>query len=244
MRASVFAWFAILTWASMLAGCSTFRPFSRFTAPREQAAKRSIDGLLTLARLAENRGESFEAERLYRALLERAPENPLIYHRLAVLQAQKGRFDRADGYFEQALNGNPDDPKLLSDAAYNQYLQHRLDQAESLLQRALEIDPQHQAAKNNLALVRAEQGDMGGALALFRQTGPEARAYANLGFVYARSGEVEQAKAAYSRALSIEPQMRVAAEALIQLARFENHTPARVAQNQPAEAASIRLTDR
>ena len=234
MRQTALAWFILGTWTAGLAGCSALPSFPGYTARREQTARRSLDGPLTLARLAENRGQAMEAERLYRSILERDPDNLLIYHRLAILEARKGRFDQADAYFEKALNLETGDPTLLSDAGYSQYLQQRWDRAEALLQQALDLDPRHEAATNNLALVLAEKGDTRGALALFRQTGSEARAYANLGFVFARSAEVAKAKAAYRRALSLDPQMMVAAEALVQLAEFEKPTP--------VEAASSRLT--
>ena len=234
MKPSTFTYLALGIGIWMLVGCASFPPGNPFAFPPHPDVRRSIDGPLTLARLAESRGEAFEAERLYRTILEHDPDNPRIHHRLGVLQAQKGRFDQANRYFAHALQYKPDDPTLLSDAGYNQYLQQRFEHAETLLHRALERDPQHEAATHNLALVLAEQGDPSAALALFRQTGSEARAYANLGFVLARNGDVEGAKTAYSRALRRDPQMTVAAEALVQLAQFQTDTERLASANPPA----------
>ncbi|MDZ7619776.1 MAG: tetratricopeptide repeat protein, partial [Patescibacteria group bacterium] len=223
----------------MLGGCSGFQPFWTSSEERNQAAQRSVEGPLTLARLAEQRGKTLEAERLYRSILERDPSNPGAYHRLAVVQCKKGRFEDANAYFDQALRLKPDDPTLICDAGYCQYLQQRNDLAEPLFRQALSIDPQHESATNNLALVLGEKGDDRAAFALFRQMGSEAKAHVNMGFVYTRRGDLEKAKEAYSRALSLDPRMIAAGEALVQLAQFERNTRDMVAQSNRANAARM-----
>lgn len=229
MVRSTFTLVALLAFGPAFVGCSGFQPFWQSDSARA-AADRSIEGPLTLARLAEQRGKNLEAERLYRSLLEKHPDHAAVHHRLAVIQSRKGRFEEANTHFDRALQLKPDDPRLICDAGYCLYLQHRLDQAESLLRHALDVDPQHEASMNNLALVLAEKGDDRAAFALFRETGTEARAHANMGFVYTRRGELDKAKEAYSRALSVDPQMFVAAEALVQLTHFERQ--ARTAATQ------------
>lgn len=226
MRTSAITLLAILSWGTVLGGCSGLPTLWRGERARKAAAERSIEGPLTLARLAEQRGKLVEAERLYRSILEKSPDHPVIYHRLAIMQSRKGRFEEANVYFDRALQLKPDDPGLISDAGYCYYLQERLDVAEALFRQVLEIDPHHEAASNNLALVLGETGDEKAAFALFRQTGNEARAHANMGFVYTRRGELEKAKTAYSRALSLDPQMIVAGEALVQLAQLEKEAKA------------------
>jgi Flp pilus assembly protein TadD len=230
MRNSALALLLIMTCGPILGGCSGLRPFWWDSHAGKQAAERSIEGPLTLARLAEQRGKQVEAERLYRSILERNPDHPVIHHRLAIMQSRKGRFEEANVYFDRALQLKPDDPTLICDAGYCQYLQDRLDMAEALFRQALEIDPHHEAALNNLALVLGERGDDKEAFALFRQNGTEARAHTNMGFVYTRRGEIEKAKTAFSRALSLDPQMIVAGEALVQLAHLEKDAKATVAQ--------------
>ncbi len=56
---------------------------------------------------------------------------------------------------------------------------------------------------------------------MFRRTGTEAEAYANMAFVYAQRGDLEKAKASYSRALDLDQKMKPAAEALVQIAQYE-----------------------
>lgn len=237
MRQSALVLLTILSLGPALAGCSGFQPFWKSGANRNQAALRSVEGPLTLARLAEQRGKTMEAERLYKSILEKAPENPAVYHRLAIVQSKKGRFEDANVYFDQALQLKPDDPTLICDAGYCQYLQQRTDMAEALFRQALDIDPNHEAATNNLALVLGEKGDDRTAFSLFRQTGTEAKAHVNMGFVYTRRGDLQKAKDAYSRALSLDPQMIAAAEALVQLAQFERDAKSMVAHSNRSNAA-------
>lgn len=209
---------------------------SLFARMKNTPADRSVDGPLALARLAEQRGKMVEAERLYKSILEKSPQNKTVIHRLAVIEAKKGRFQQADQYFDQALRLDPDDPAILSDAGYCQFLQHRPSQAEGLYRRALEIDAGHQSATNNLAMLLGERGDDQAALRLFRQTGTETQAQTNMGFVYSRRGDIAKAKAAYSQALTLDPKSIVAAEALVQLSKFEKRTEKTIAQStEPAQ---------
>ncbi len=239
MRASSFALLAFLGLGSTLVGCSGFQPFWQPSSQETAAAKRSVEGPIALARLAEQRGKTLEAERLYRSILEKSPDNPVIYHRLAIIQSQKGRFEEANAYFDQALRLKSDDPTLICDAGYCQYLQQRGDMAESLFRRALDMDPHHEASMNNLALVLGERGDDRGAFALFRRAGSEAKAHVNMGFVYTRRGELAKAKDAYNRALSLDPNMITAAEAMVQLTQFEKQAKRAVAYSSRPNANRV-----
>lgn len=237
MRPSSLVLLAILGLGPAFVGCSGFQPFWKSDSDAKQAARRSVEGPLTLARLAEQRGKTLDAERLYKTILAKDPGNPTVYHRLAIVESKKGRFEEANAYFDQALQLKPDDPTLICDAGYCQYLQQRTEMAEALFRQALDIDPSHTAATNNLALVLGEKGDDRNAFALFRQVGTEAKAHVNMGFVYSRRGELQKAKDSYSRALSLDPQMIAAAEALVQLAQFERDAKSAVAQSRRSNAA-------
>src|SRR5690606_6103389 len=97
-------------------------------------------------------------------------------------------------------------------------LQDRLDEAEERLRQALELSPTSRTARTNLALVLGEQGRFGECLNEFRRVGTEAQAHANLAYVYAMLGELEQAEQEYHRALALDPTLLPAADALSQLA--------------------------
>ena len=214
--------------------------------PASQGDK--IQGPLALARLSERRGQPAQAEQLYRVVMERDPQNPTPYQRLGVMRAKEGRFKEADAFFAEALRRAPSDTNVLCDVGYSYYLQHRLEESEQVLRRALEIKPQDERVCNNLAVVVGDQGRDGEALVLFQRVGSEARAYANLAFIYTQRGEMDKAKGAYSRALALEPNLRPAAEAMVQLSQTERSpAPARApapAERSPADVQVSEATPR
>ncbi len=237
------AWaIGILTLGILSAGCGEGRfwsrgptadPFSAAVAhngkekdyhnlpPTSQSQDPTVKGPLSLARLSERRGQTDQAEHLYQMIIVRDPTNPVPHHRLAVLCAKQGKFADADEHFAEALRLSPPNPRLMSDIGYSHYIQHRLDDAQSILRHALELTPGDAAITNNLAIVLGEQGRYSESLALFRRVGNEQQAYANVAFVYSQRGDIAEAKAWYGRALSVDDTMRPAAEALIQLTRYE-----------------------
>jgi Flp pilus assembly protein TadD len=172
---------------------------------------------LAEARIFERRRDFVSAEKLYRELLAEVPRSRDCYHRLAVMAAVQGKFDQANAYYRTALEcGNPT-ADLWSDLGYCHYLQQQLPEAEQALQQALALEPQHCAAMNNLAMVLGETGRFDDAYRLFRQANKEADAEANFAFLCAQCGDLQRAQMHYSRALSYDPEMRVATEALLQV---------------------------
>jgi len=212
-----------------MSGCSggnSLSPSQLFQSASAKGAGRAAEdpatrSELALARLSERRGQLDYAERLYLRLIEKNADNPVPYHRLGVMRAQQGRFEEANQDFAEAIRLAPSDATLLSDAGYCYYLQHRLDEAEAILRRAHDLRPNDPAVSNNLGVLLGEQGRDHEALAMFRITGTEAQACANMAFVHAQRGEIDQAKASYSRALTMDQNLKPAAEALVQIARHE-----------------------
>ena len=188
---------------------------------------------IALARLSERHGQTRQACELYEAELKKDPKNPLLHHRLAIIAAKEERGDEAIRHFELARQLAPDDSELLSDLGYTYYLQHRLDDAEATLRQAVAADPQNKAAHNNLGIVLGVRSKFDEALQHFTKGGSEAAAYANLGYVHAQLGDIDQALANYNRALTLDGELRTAAEALLQLhdlkTRFDPQVAARAA---------------
>ena len=107
---------------------------------------------------------------------------------------------------------------------------------------AIEIDPQNQSARNNLGLVLGETGRYDESLAEFRQAGGEAEAQANLAYCKTRAGDLQGAKSAYHRALSLNQELKPAAEALMQLAQQSPQpAPADPALSEPKRARVSRM---
>ncbi len=201
----------------------------------------SITGVLALARLSERRGQAEHAEQVYRQAIEKWPDNPLPHHRLAVMEANAGRFEKASQHFARAMELDPSNAELLSDYGYFCYLQDNAAAAEDYLRRAVELDPNNTACCNNLAVVLGEQGRYREAAAVFGRVGTDAEVLANMAFVYARRGEIEKATKAYSRALDQNPELRPAAEALAQLAKYDSAPESLSRQDASTEIASLEL---
>jgi tetratricopeptide (TPR) repeat protein len=75
--------------------------------------------------------------------------------------------------------------------------------------RALLADPRHVAARNGLATILAEQGDLTGAIALWRdltaQQDGAAYLFSNLGYAYFLNGDYAAAQQAQQRACVLDP---------------------------------------
>ena len=95
-----------------------------------------------------------------------------------------------------------------------------MQEAEAVFRQAIAADPQNRSARNNLGLVLGETRRYDESLAEFRRGGKgEAEAQANLAYAQTQAGDVAGAKSSYHRALTLDNELKPAAEALVQLAR-------------------------
>ncbi len=106
---------------------------------------------------------------------------------------------------------------LLADLGYATYLMGDLAGAERYMRRSLELAPDSRKTHNNLAMVLAEMNRNEEALQEFLLATSEAAAHANLAYVQSQRGSLDSAKLHYHRALELDPGLRPAAEALVQL---------------------------
>jgi Tfp pilus assembly protein PilF len=188
-------------------------------SPSPDTGSDAFESRLAAARLQERRGDEQQAERVYQALIEANPRHPGPHHRLGVLAARQGKLSEAKEHFRTAVGLAPPSTDLLSDVGYWLYLQGRFEEAEQVLRRALAQEPTHEAANNNLGLTLGEQGRYQESLALFKQSASDGEALTNLAYVCAQRGDYDRALAYYSRALTLEPNLRPAAQAMVQIAQ-------------------------
>ncbi len=200
----------------------------------------TLDAQLSLGRLSERHGDAGTAERIYQAVLKKDPQNQLAHHRLGVLAAKRGQVDQAAGYLDAAARLGPPSGALLNDIGFNLLMMDRLPEAEATFRRALEIEPQNRSAHNNLGLVLGQTGRYEESLAQFRQAGDEAEAQANLAYCKTRAGDLQGATSAYHRALSLNQELKPAAEALMQLA--QQAPQPEPAKRGPSETKPVRVS--
>lgn len=199
-----------------------------------KARKDKLNKTYAEARILERRKDYVQAERLYRELLVAEPNSRDCYHRLGVIAAVQGKYVEAHQNYQAALRCSQPTAELLSDIGYSHYLQQQLPLAEQALRSAVALDPQDAAATNNLARVVGEQGNLDEAYSLFRKVNGAAEAECNFAYLCAQSGDLPAAQYHFSRAVGINPDMRVATEALLQVTqamqRREDEARAQLAQ--------------
>jgi Tfp pilus assembly protein PilF len=186
-----------------------------------KAAKsnQSLDAQLSMARLSERHGDADTAERIYQAVLTKQPQNQLALHRLGVLAAKTGEHEQAARHFDAAARLGPPSAELLNDIGFNLFVMGRLQEAEGVFRQAIAADPQNRSARNNLGLVLGETRRYDESLAEFRRGGKgEAEAQANLAYAQTQAGDMAGARSSYHRALTLDKELKSAAEALVQLA--------------------------
>ncbi len=191
---------------------------------------------MAMAKLCAKRGQLDEAQKIYAQLLKKNDRDPALHHRLGVVLARQGDFANAARHFEAASQLNPGDPDLLCDMGYAAYLEGRLDEAESHLRRTLQIDANHRKALNNLGLVLGAQCQDAEALKCFQRIMSEAEALANVAYAQSQRGAFRQSQSTYLQSLSLNNQLKPAAQALLQVAEREQQSTARAASEERAEA--------
>lgn len=221
--------------AGPLSGCAS-------TGSGGYAASRAhkFEAQYDVARLAESDNQYDKAQQIYEGIYKKDSANVEVCHRLGIVQARQSNFEAAKRYLNEAHRLKPSDPEILNDLGYVCFLTNDLPAAEDALQDAMKLDPGNHRATNNLALVVGTQGRMDESYRLFRQVNKEAEAHANIAYLHAQQGEGQLAMQHYSRALSLDPQMKIAANAMVEISRmqqkmeFDRTQLARAAQPTPA----------
>jgi Flp pilus assembly protein TadD len=209
---------SLLPLVTCTTGCQSARRFVRNASPAKRA---EADTILTLAQVHEQEGQFKKAEGLYRELHEQDPDNAFVCHHLGVVLIQLGRDDEGRLLIEQANVLQPDSPEILNDLGYSYLLSGEIEQAESILQDAYQLNPDDERTISNLALAVGYGGRYDESLSLYRETLTDAEAYANLGYIAVQRGEGPKALHYYNKALDLDPHLKPAAQAMVQLADLQ-----------------------
>lgn len=178
---------ALLLATGMISGCAT--PASVASRPESQhvpAADDAFESTATIANLqkqareAEQTGDAATALKRYKRILQIDSGHPDAHHHMAVVADQAGRFDEAGAHYRAALARAPQDSDIRTSLGWSFLLQDRDADAERELKTVLQTDPKHQIALYNLGWLYAKRGDDEQALAMFRRGGSEADAQKTL----------------------------------------------------------------
>ncbi len=196
-------------------GCSSVPMAGRSL---ESLVSKPLEGRLAAARLLERRKEYEKAEAAYDAILREEPECAIAWHRQGVVHAKRGKLAEAEKNFDRALMLGPFTAELANDRGYILFLQDRLSEAEIEFRKAVEHTPDFKPAWTNLGLVLGQSGQFEEAFKACQQSAASpAEAHCSLAYIYAQCFELEKAQAEYQQALTLDPELQLAAEGLLQV---------------------------
>lgn len=127
-----------------------------------------------------------------------------IHISLSAIALEEQRYDEALRELDKAFALKPSDPEVQYGYGIAHMRAGRRPQAIEAYRRTLALQPEHLGARNNLASVLLEQGDLEGAAAEFRTIVAQDRTFSvghyNLGLIEEQLGNIEEAVASYERA--------------------------------------------
>ena len=156
-------------------------------------------------------GRLAEAERGYRAILQREPEHADSLNLLGVIALQSGNLEAALSLVQRAVALRPDAAACRNNLGQVLERLGRDDEATRCYEAAIELDPGYAEAYNNLGLARARQDRLTDAEALYRKAIELGAGYAephtNRGNLLKDCGELDAAIGCYRRAIELRPDL-------------------------------------
>jgi tetratricopeptide (TPR) repeat protein len=181
--------------------------------------------------LLQRQGRLREAEQVYRAVLQMAPDHAGAMHQLGTLCRQKGEFEEAVALLRRAVALDPKSAQAHNDLGIALSALRRPDEAAEHYAKAVELEPGFVHAHNNLGNALRSLGREEEAIACFERALERhpnfAEAHNNLGNALAALQRPAEAIAHYEQAVAIRPEL---AEA------YYNHGIALTALGRPAQA--------
>jgi predicted TPR repeat methyltransferase len=182
--------------------------------PIPAARELTIDEAVSLAIGCQQRAQLTEAAAIYDALLEMAPDHPLVLHYAGVLAHQQGRTGDAIRLIERSLtldSGRADWHcnlgKVFRDTG-------RIDDAIAAYERALALDSAHANTHNNLGVLLRSTGKAAEAEASYRKAiaidPTHIEAHHNLGNLLVARRRAKEAVVCYDHVLALNPTHREA----------------------------------
>lgn len=218
MRIQVLLSMAVLVTVTMLNGCAT-QGIPLASHSRKTTNKSNMQ--FSLARAQENEGNLGEALRVYEALYAQDHSNGQVCHRLGVVKLRMGQVDEGISYLMEANSIIANHAEIMGDIGYAYIQQGDFEIAEKFLRDSLDVDPSNSRTVNNLAMAVGYQGRMDECYTLYRSIVGDAEANSNLGYIYSQRGDTELAVKHYSKALDLNPSLKSAGEALVQIAEVD-----------------------
>jgi Tfp pilus assembly protein PilF len=155
-----------------------------------------------------NRGDLASAEREWMATLGPARPYASTLDNLGLLRSRQKRYDEAIGYLQQAMSERPNYMSPHKNLAKTYAAMGRDQDAEREYRVAIGLAPLSSETRNDFGQYLLDHGRTTEAqeqFAVSAQADPNSEAQVNLGNLLAAAGDVQQARAAYGSAVSMDP---------------------------------------
>ena len=154
---------------NIVAWISRRRPEKPVVETTEPGTDSDLDAPLQEARGHHGAGRYAEAERIYRQILDRRPDDAEVMSKLGAALAAQGRLDEMLSVLQRAVELDPDLVEAHNNLGAAFRLQGRLEDAVAALRRALAINPDHVSAHVNLGAALQGLGRIDDAVASYRK---------------------------------------------------------------------------
>lgn len=169
------------------------------------------------ARALRSIGLHEDAEHMLLAAQARQRRNPEIHNQLGILYMDRQHPDVAVAHFQKAFQLDSENPEFANNLGFSLMSARRPAEAVEVLRTALQLDPTRTRTRYNLAFALIANNQSDEAYRIFRSSSTEDDAQYNLGVGLELSGAPNDAMAAYTAALTANPNHALAQAALIRL---------------------------
>jgi tetratricopeptide (TPR) repeat protein len=168
-----------------------------------------IETNLNLARIWDVWGEYDLALKYAGHAIDNGASSAKAYELLGRIYLHRKEPSEAIGWYERAAR-EADDAIVLANLGYAYLLLSDWEKAKANLTKAIELDRTLPEPHNNLAVVLTKLGDEKGALSELMKTAKAPVAFNNMGVLYLKEKNIDQAQTFFEEALRLDPQYETA----------------------------------
>jgi tetratricopeptide (TPR) repeat protein len=134
-----------------------------------------------------------------------APDSPVVHNTLGTILQVLGRRAEARAQYEKALAVDATAAYALTNLCYGWALEGEAEKAANACGQALRLQPDMEAARNNLAVAYEVSGDSTAALDVLAESADAARTQYNAGILHLAARRYPEALKAFDKALALRP---------------------------------------
>lgn len=128
-----------------------------------------------------------------------------VYNSLGVISDLEEDYKQAIVYYEKALAIQPQMPLILNNMGYSHYMSKDWDSAEKYYRKAVINDEFFERAWRNLGLLYTRKGEYEEAVSAFTKVEDLPEAYNDIGFICMLNGKHDISEAFFKRAIKLAP---------------------------------------